>query len=133
MALGDHYLRSYTVDAEARTISFVAVYKDASPYDVADATFRGVEGYHFERDNLGTILLDVRELPLDEFIATEREALEAGRVFAWPDLWNRDDATLATFVRENSGLRAYYLESAVGMEGWVLAERFDVRYRDAVI
>lgn len=128
LSVHDNLLLSYTVSSERREIRLETVFKETEPLERTDIVFTGVLAYHFLNDSFGTILFDVSEISV-ESIYEEYEALfEEGRRYGWPRAWSESrQADLAYLSAQ--GIKGYYLSSAIGMTGWVLAKDMRIEPR----
>ena len=119
LSVHDNLLLSYTVSAERREITLHTAFHEVEPPEYTDVVFSGLEAYHFEGDNFGTIIFDVSETDALELYEEERARFEAGVPYAWP-AWNASAEAARAYIAGN-GLRAFVLSSSFGMTGWVLA------------
>ena len=118
---GDFHLAGYVVDCGRAEIRLRATDKRR----VTEVVFFGVQAYHFEHDNFGTILGHIVELLLEAFLEQHAAQFDEGsRQEAWPLFWQGSVASALAHLKAAS-VRAYEVTSAYGMGGWVLAHRFD--------
>ena len=116
----DDLLVGYEVDCEKREIQLHI--RRAEKQDVLHAVlFSGVEGYHFENDAFGNIILDLEAVTLAQFMFEYgRSIAESYRMTGAPGPW-AGNLDLAPQVLMNKGVRAFFLSSSYGMSGWILA------------
>jgi hypothetical protein len=125
----DNRLIGYAVDGRNRRI--VLHTEDVhgqNPPRFLDVVFEGVEFYQFRCAALVSIVLEILEQPLRRALEGRSAELdEAYRRCGWPDRWDHDPSRRETDLRELEarGLRFFEIESSMGFEGWVVAERFD--------
>jgi hypothetical protein len=117
----DNLLVGYEVMCEQRRIVLHTRFKELEPHEHTDVVFEGVEAYHFEGDDFGTILFDVVETSLDELVREEADRFERERNFCWPGGWNQSTDSVRAHLRER-GCRAFVIHASFGMGGWVLAK-----------
>ena len=111
---------AYEVDGERRRIVLHPRFEAAESVERTDIIFENVVAYHFENDNLGTILFSVGELSIPELVASNRHLFEEGSAYAWPGPWNN---SLEESVRhmQSAGSKAFEISSSYGLCGWVVA------------
>jgi hypothetical protein len=130
----DDYVVGYEVDCEGRQIKLhikpaVSVAKQAG---VSTVVFTGVEGYHFENDAFGNIILDLESVTTTGFVSQYRDELaESFRISGAPGAW-ASDLDAAPRVLSEQGIQAFVLSSSYGLSGWVLAREAFVVPRNAV-
>ena len=95
LSLHDHFVREFSVDADANRLRFRTAFPTATGPSAAEANFEGVEGYVIVGDALGTIILAIDEVDpvalYDEFGALMRETYQrSGGHGPW--VRTRDDA-----------------------------------------
>jgi hypothetical protein len=119
----DNKLIAYEVMCGQRRIVLHTRFDEREPHEHIDVVFEGVEAYHFEGDNFGTILFDVGETPLVELVHEEADRFERGRNFGWPGSWNESADSLLAYLEEQD-CRAFVINASYGMGGWVLAKSY---------
>lgn len=132
----DNFLLSYQVDAENKTICLRTKYLDGereertreerTREELTDVVFSGVAAYHFEADNLMTILFDVEESTLEATYRKHRSLFERLKNYGWPNTECANAEQLLETMRE-SGVRAYEISSSLGLEGFVWAREMEIR------
>ncbi len=121
VSVHDNFLLSYTVNAETKEIRLHTKYPYGDVEERTDVVFTEVAAYHFEADNLMTIIFDVEETTL-EFIYEQHQGLfERLRNYAWPTVNCEGRDQLLKSMQEN-GVKAYSISSSLGLEGWVWAK-----------
>ncbi len=120
ISVHDNFLISHTVNAEKKEIVLHTVFKDQNPHEYTDVTFSDVVAYHFENDNLRTILFDVIETTVESTLETDRFLLEKGRHYAWPMTYETETELLEKTSKQ--GTKAFVIESSFGMTGWIWAK-----------
>ncbi len=119
-SIHDNNVLSYTVDAAKGEIVLRTAFPERDGPEFTNVLFRGVTAYFFEGDNLQTILLNIGEVPAEQVFERERERFKENRAFLWPGGWNDSDASVMAHIA-TTGVRAYVIQSAYGMAGWVWA------------
>lgn len=116
----DEYVLGYSVDCLSRRIELRIGAAEAKE-DVRTVVFDGVEGYRFENDAFGNIVLDFEEIAVEKLLAEYAEEIrESYRMAGAPGPWAHDLASASSVLRGN-GIRAFVLSSSYGMSGWILA------------
>jgi len=131
----DDYAVGYEVDCEGRQIK-LHIKPDASvakQAGVSTVVFTGVEGYNFENDAFGNIILDLEAMTTTAFVSQYREELaESYRISGAPGAW-ASDLDAAPLMLSEQGIQAFVLSSSYGLSGWVLAREAFVVPRNAVV
>lgn len=116
----DEYVLGYSVDCLSRRIE-LRIGAAEKKEDVRTVVFDGVEGYRFENDAFGNIVLDFEEIAVEKLLAEYAEEIrESYRMAGAPGPWAHD-LTSAPSVLRGKGVRAFVLSSSYGMSGWILA------------
>lgn len=133
-SLHDNLLVSYAVDCEGRTIKLRARRpRWPNQYDRDRfVVFTGVEGYHFQNDAFGNIVLSLKQLPVDKLLSQfGHEIRESYRQAGAPGPWAADlDAADAALNAKQ--VQAFVLSSSYGLSGWLLAKDASIE-RDSPI
>jgi hypothetical protein len=127
LTVHDNWLISYEVQCEARTI--VLRTKNPAknePTKLINVVFEGVQGYRFENDAFGSIILDLETMPVERFLKEYgAEISESYRMAGSPGPWAGNlEAAPAYFGGQ--GVRAFVLSSSYGLSGWVLAQEISI-------
>lgn len=120
LSVHDNLLVAYSVDLEKREIQFRTKFPSEPP-EFTDVTFTGVDCYSFEHDSTcGTIIFDfVETSPLKVYEDNVAELI-AGIPYGWPGDWAKSrEAAFQFFMKKE--IKAWRLESSLGMTGWILA------------
>ena len=130
----DDYLVGYEVDCEGREIR-LHIKRAASVAEKAGwstVVFTGVEGYHFENDAFGNIIIDLETVTLAGFVSEYGgELAESFRMSGALGTWTSDLDDAQRFLSEQ-GLQAFVLSSSCGLSGWVLAREVSVVPRNSL-
>jgi hypothetical protein len=131
----DDYVVGYEVDCEGRQIK-LHIKPAASVAEQPGArtvVFTGVEGYGFENDTFGNIILDLNAVTITTFVSQYRgELTESFRISGAPGTW-ASDLDGAPWVLSERGIQAFVLSSSYGLSGWVLAREAFVVPRNSVV
>jgi hypothetical protein len=129
MRAHDHDVVGYSVDGRGRRIILQTENSYApEPRPRLDVVFVGVEFYQFRFANLVSILAEITEVPLREALETMADELSEGiHSCGWPERWGMDPAHNEARLREleAAGARFFEIDSAIGLQGWVVASGFD--------
>jgi hypothetical protein len=122
-SLHDHYLVGHEVSSEARRIKLLARRTTRGMTGNArTVTFSGVEGYSFQNDAFGNIILSLEEVPVERLLSKfSSQIAESYRTAGAPGPWAEDLASAAQ-VLAAKGVRGFILSSSYGLSGWVLAK-----------
>jgi hypothetical protein len=128
----DYHITGYSVDGPSQRITlFVSwPYKTETDIERASVIFSGVECYYFEYDLGTSIVLDLGEWPLQDFLAAWSDRFETECKWGWPRFWRPKplarqttaQATEEAFATlSQKKVRCFELSSSYGMSGWILA------------
>jgi hypothetical protein len=117
MKYHDYHLSGYSVDCESSIITL----RLSWPYDKETPNeqiiFTGVSGYIF-RDAIGSIICDIREVDLGEFIRSNKEELSERNKIGCPKYWR---PSIEETLQNLQGKHAWLITSSIGFEGHVIA------------
>ena len=127
LSIHDNLLVSYEVRCEARTILLRTEYRVKNePTEFVNVLFKGVEGYRFENDAFGNIILGVDTVAIDEFLKEHgAEISESYRMAGSPGPWAGNLETASGRLLER-GIQGFILYSSYGLSGWVLAREISI-------
>lgn len=130
----DDYVAGYEVDCDGRQIKLHIRpgVSDAKQARVTTVVFTGVEGYHFENDAFGNIILDLVAVPMTWFISQYRDELAESSRYGALGAW-ASDLEAAPRVLTEQGIQTFVLSSSYGLSGWVLAREAFVVPRNAAV
>lgn len=132
ISVHDNHLLSYIVSSETREIRLRTVYPayDQVEAEYTDVIFTGVIAYHFINDSFGTIITDVSETSVESIYAEYKDLFDVGKRYGWPGIWNENEKREADPAYLGAqGIKGFYLSSAIGMTGWVLAKDMRIEPR----
>ena len=121
MKYHDYHLRGYSVGDYGKTIRLDLVWPGADqPERVSEIAFSGVAFYSFKH-SAPAIITNIDQVPISEFMSdygTEICQLAAAHgITGWRDTLGNFSAHLNA-----SGVQAWYIDSAIGFSGVVLAQ-----------
>lgn len=114
----DCYVVSYEVECEARIITLRIRLADKT---LCKVTFSGVEGYSFENDAFGNIILDFEQVSVHQLLSEFNSQIAGSyRLSGAPGPW-ASDLSSAGDVLTRKGVWGFILSSSYGLSGWILA------------
>ena len=127
LSIHDNRLVSYEVQCEARTILLRTEYRVKNqPTEFVNVIFRGVQGYHFENDAFGNIILSLEIVALEQFLTEYgAEISKAYQAAGSPGPWAANLETASRYLRENA-IEGFILSSSLGLSGWILAREMSI-------
>ena len=127
LSVHDNLLVSYEVRCDARAILLRTEHRAKNePTDFVNVIFKGVQGYRFENDAFGNIILDVGTVAIDQFLKEHgTEISESYRMAGSPGPWAGNLETASDYLAEQ-GIQAFILSSSYGLSGWVLAREIAI-------
>jgi hypothetical protein len=98
------------------------VYRDREPHEFTDIVFRDVLAHHFENVIEGNILLDVwEESDVGAIVRDDATLFADSWRYGWPPVEYGGDLTALETALKAASVRAFWIQSAYGLGGWVLA------------
>ena len=127
LSIHDNLLVSYEIQCEARTILLRTEYRVKNqPTEFVNVTFTGVQGYRFENDAFGNIILGLETVPLEQFLAEYgAEISKAYNAAGSPGPWAANLETASRYLSDNVVV-AFILTSSFGLSGWILAREMSI-------
>jgi hypothetical protein len=127
LSIHDNRLVSYEVQCEARTILLRTEYRVKNQStEFINVIFRGLEGYRFENDAFGNIILGLETVALEQFLAEYgAEISKAYNAAGSPGPWAANLETASRYLRENA-IEGFILSSSFGLSGWILAREMSI-------
>jgi hypothetical protein len=88
---------------------------------ICKVTFSGVEGYRFENDAFGNIILDLEQVSVHQLLGEfGSQIAESYRLSGAPSPW-ASDLSSAGDVLTSKGVWGFLLSASYGLSGWILA------------
>jgi len=127
LSVHDNLLLSYEVRCDVRTILLRTEHRVKNePTEFVNVIFKGVQGYRFENDAFGNIILDVETVAIDQFLKEHgAEVCESYRVAGAPGPWAANLETASGHLMEQR-IQGFVLSSSFGLSGWVLAREISI-------
>jgi len=125
ISIHDNFLLSYTVDAGEKRITLHTAYYDREPHEFTDVLFTGVLAYHFEGDDLRTVLFDIEQTSFQHIYKNHQDLFEHRKNYGWPlSSYNTVEELMQTLTDLN--IQAFEISSACGLDGFVLAQEMQI-------
>jgi len=126
-SIHDNLIVSYEVQCEARIIVLHTEYHVFDkPAEYTNIVFTGVEGYHFENDAFGNIILNLEEVRVAQVLSEYYGQIsESYRIAGAPGPWAANLESASEFLSKK-GIRGFLLSSSIGLSGWVLAREVSI-------
>ena len=119
MRFHDYHLRGYTISDGGAVVTLDLAYDyPDQPKRQSTIRFDGVRLHHFILSS-GAIITSIEEVPIASLVEAHASDLAAWAKRQGLNDWRSDTAQLATDWSQQ-GLRAWYIESAVGFSGYVV-------------
>ena len=129
ISVHDTFLISYSVLCRKRKIHLHTAFLDKEPHEYTDVIFSGVVIYHFEGDNLDTIIFDIEEAELEDIYAEYEHLFSRLKNYAWVTFTYESKEDLFQKMREKN-VKAFRINSSYGLAGWIWAENMSKKQRD---
>lgn len=116
----DYIISKYVIDFRNSWIS-IDIYKDSTEKTIL---FKNVFTHKFYNDMPYSVIFDLEENTIDDFLKENIELLEKEKNHPWPIMYD-DLAELENKIKENH-TRYFSLNTSYGLYGWVLSETVEV-------
>ena len=117
----DNIITGYSVDLEGQCMTIHTCRTDGLHESIS---FSGVLTHYFQDALSGSIILDIYERALTEFVDDNIDQLLDRAPYGWPVLF--DSMEQLQQKLEDSGCRYYIIASSYGLSGWVLAREYSI-------
>lgn len=124
LSIHDNRILAHTVDCNARIIVLHTICIDYEPNVYTDVIFSDVAAYHFEGDNLNTVLFDIQEITPNKIYATYKSVFERSKDYDWPRHYNNESELLQAFQQKN--LRGFLITPSMGLGGFVISQKMKI-------
>lgn len=118
MKMHDYEVISYEINLKDEKIKLIAQLPGAK--NQAYLKFDGILAHYFENELSGSIILDVVEETLTNFLSYNKNLLDERKNQAWPMYYKEISQLEEKLKSEN--LKYYIIGSSYGLGGWVLAK-----------
>ena len=134
LSIHDNLLISYEVQCEARTILLRTEHRITNqPTEFLNVIFNGVQGYRFENDAFGNIILGLEAISTDRFLTEYgAEILDSYKTAGSPGSWASNLEAASGFLRTQE-IRGFILSSSFGLSGWILAHQMNIFSADPLL
>jgi hypothetical protein len=128
----DNTIKKYLVDFENERLVIETNYLNDTQYlelihDETSIVFTGYLTHFFSDEQKNSIIFDIQELDISDFIRVEHEILEKRKDYGWPICYRTPDDfkdELMTYLQTNH-YKIFCISSSVGLNGWVIAQKMD--------
>jgi hypothetical protein len=120
----DNIIKSYIVDLENQKILINTVYFINSIKEITTIEFNNVMGHFFYDETKDSIIFDINNYSIEDFIEENNEILNKRKNYGWP-FYYKDENELKSILNKNRQ-KYYVINSSYGMEGWILAEEMNI-------
>jgi hypothetical protein len=121
ISIHDNRVYAYNVDCDNRTLTLHTVYPHREPREWTDVIFQSVVAHHFDHVLQSNILYDITEMDVEALVKEQSNLFGDSWRFAWPFVEYKGDlGALAQTLKKNF-VKAYSIDSSLGLSGWVLA------------
>lgn len=120
----DNEIMSYEVDLKKNQIILHTQYKEAGVIRNTNIFFYDVLVHFFQNELSGSILFDIEKYDVNLFIKRNSDLLKKKKNYCWPMSYNTEDELAERLIADQY---CYYaISSSYGLNGWVLAKRYDI-------
>ena len=126
----DNIILAYNVDFKDETLVIKTEYHNREPYEETDVIFTGLLTHDFKHVHKGSIIFDIQEYPMDQFLEESHELLEENKNYLWPfpvfDIREKKrKKKLVDYIQANQ-YKVFLIYASVGLNGWVIAEKMEI-------
>ena len=118
----DYLIEGYSVDLKNGEISF-----DVSLGEKRGRIgFKGVLAHRFSHEIAQSLILDIEEMSVDQFIKVNRDDILAGLAYGWPV----DVKTVCELesLLKGQQKRCYVISASSGLNGWIIGDGYRVEH-----
>ena len=124
LSIHDNEVMAYEVDLKKNQIILHTQYKDGGLIKNTDIFFYDVLVHSFQNELGGSILFDIEKYDIDIFLKRNMDLLKKKKNYCWPMSYDTEEELVE---RLTAGQYCYYvISSSYGLNGWILAKRYDV-------
>jgi len=120
-SIHDNTIESYKIDFESENILITT--KRYNTNEIVQVVFTGAMAHYFENPMKGSILLDIDEHSIENFIFNNKKLLEKQKKYGWPMSYDSyielEDYLLA------KRFKYYVIYASIGLSGWILAKSIE--------
>lgn len=115
----DNEIISYVVNLKNQEIILHMEYLNKS----TDVIFSKVLGHFFENELSGSIMLDITEYSINQFVKDNNELLKQRKNYCWPIDYDYIEQLTEKLQKEQYCY--YVISSSYGLGGWILAKNYE--------
>nr|WP_136252929.1 hypothetical protein [Ningiella ruwaisensis] len=117
----DYHLQKYEVTDHGKTVKlYLGFGYPGKETDLSEITFAEVAVYHFEHTAY-SIITDIENVPIRSIVEEEKDNIQNWNRYYGVDIW-KDDFEATVNYLESNNYSAWYIESAIGFGGFVVAK-----------
>ena len=129
----DSIVKSYEVNFDNDTLNIRTEYfsdtvHDEVVYEATCIVFSGYLAHSFYCAMKDSVISDLEETSVHDFLKREHERLDLCKPFGWPICYEDFDdhiGELCDYLLQNS-YRIFYLNAVIGLNGWIIAKEVDL-------
>lgn len=122
MSIHDGVIVGYTVDfLKQEMLLNIETVTD----DIVTVTFEDHLAHSFNHVMAGSIIFDIEEVDLSNFLKQNRDQFEYHKLYSWPT-WYDDVNELKEYLLNNN-YKCYIITASLGLTGYILAKTFKLR------
>lgn len=124
----DNEILSYEVDLQQDQIIIYTIYEGQSKKEETNIVFTDVLNHKFEHQLKGSIILDIVESDIRNFIKENLRAIEENKNYGWPVHFNSIVELERKLIEEN--YKYIEIMSSYGLNGWVVAKNYEINTKN---
>lgn len=120
----DNEIVSYKVDLKNQKIIIYTEDNYLKLIKSIDIIFSDVLVHFFENQLNGSVIFDIEEYHINQFVNENSELLKKQKKYGWPIDYNTIEELIEKLLK---GKYCYYvISSSYGLSGWVLAKKYEI-------
>lgn len=121
----DNIIKGYKVDFENEIFAIETEYVSRdSVIEKTTVVFHHYLTHIFSAVMKGSIIFDIEEMELSNFMAAECETLELSKSACWP-IYYETTKDLENYLRQEE-YRVFFIISSLGLRGWIVAKYMEL-------
>ncbi|WP_252250315.1 hypothetical protein [Clostridium sp. ZBS13] len=120
----DNEIVSYKVDLKNQKITIHTEDNDLKLIKSTDIIFSDVLAHFFENQLNGSVIFDIGEYNINQFVNENSELLEKQKNYCWPIDYNTIEELTEKLLKDKYCY--YVISSSYGLSGWVLAKNYEI-------
>jgi hypothetical protein len=119
----DNEIISYEVDLKNQKIIIHTQYNSSTLIEKTDIVFSNVLAHFFENQLQGSIIFDIEEYEIIQFIEDNSDLLKKQKNYCWPMDYDTAEELAEILLKEQYSY--YVITSSYGLSGWIVSKKYE--------